>query len=104
MGLGQLEFDIHVILVSGKSHYTKDAAVNKEKSSVECTSNDDSVSTPRKNPSTSTNTILPVIFVEKTKATCIICSKDSKGLRPLKFCHARLLIIANMSMVVNERI
>lgn len=48
MGLGQLEFDIHVILASGKSHYTKDAAVNKEKSSVECTPNDDSVSTPRK--------------------------------------------------------
>lgn len=101
MGLDQLEFDIRVILASGKSHYTKDAAVNKDKSSVECTLNDDSVSTPRKNPSTSTNIIL---FVEKTKATCIICSKDSKGLRPLKFCHARLLIIANKSMVVNERI
>lgn len=86
----------------GTSPYTKDAAVNTEKSSVECTVNDDSVRTPRKNPSTSTNITLLVISVGKTKANCIICLKKSNGLRPLKARHAGLSIVGNTSLVVNE--
>lgn len=69
-------------------------AVNTEKSSVECAVNDKSVQWPRKNHSTSTNITLPVSSVGKSKVTCIICCKDSKGLRPLKLRHARLSIVA----------
>lgn len=46
------------IPASGTTAYTKDAAVNAEKSSVECSMNNDSVRTPRKNPYTSTNITL----------------------------------------------
>lgn len=52
IGVGKLVFEIRpfVIPASGKSFYTRDAVVNKEKSSIECTMNDDSVRTPHKNP------------------------------------------------------
>lgn len=50
---------------SASPPYTKDSAVYTEKISIECTMNDDSVRTPRKNPSTSTNFSLPIISVEK---------------------------------------
>lgn len=60
MGVGQLEF---CVPVSGTFPYTRDAAVNMEKSLVECKVNDDSVRTARKNPFTSTNITHPVISV-----------------------------------------
>lgn len=52
IGMGKLVFEIRpfVIPASGKPLYTKDAVVNTEKSSIECTMNDDSVRTPHKNP------------------------------------------------------
>lgn len=62
-----------VNLVSSTLPYTKDAAGYTEKISVECTMNDDSVQRLVK---TSTNIILTVISVDKTKTKCIICSKE----------------------------
>lgn len=51
MGVGQLEFEIRPCHPGiRQSLYTKDAVVNTEKSSIECTMNDDSVRTPHKNP------------------------------------------------------
>lgn len=82
----------------------KDAVVNTEMSSVKCAVNDESVRTPRKSPSTSTNLIHLAISVGKRKVTCIICRKESKGLRPLKSRYARLSIGANRSLVANKRI
>lgn len=58
----------------------KDAAVNTEKRSVECAVNDESVRTARKNHSTSTKITLAVISDGKSKVTCIICRRESKGL------------------------
>lgn len=65
------------MLALGLSAYTKDAAFNMEKNSVECTVNDDSVQVPCKNLSAS-KTSLFLLFL-KTKATCIICRKESRG-------------------------
>lgn len=73
-----------------------------EKSSVECTVDDDSVQTSRKNPTASTNITLPVISVGKKKGDVIICHKESKGLLAFKSRHASLLIVADMSLVVNK--
>lgn len=87
----------------GVSPSTKDAIVKTKKSPIECTVNDDSVGTPRKNPSSSTDISLPVIFVGKTKETCIICRKDQKGLRPLKSPQVRLSIVANISLIVKKK-
>lgn len=52
IGVGKLVFEILPLLIpaSGKPLYTNDAVVNKEKSSIECTMNDDTVRTPHKNP------------------------------------------------------
>lgn len=69
-------------LTSGKSLRVQ--LVILKKSSVECIMNDDSVRTPSKNPSTSTKFSIPVISVEETRAACIICRKESKGLRLLR--------------------
>lgn len=45
--------------------------------------NGDSIRTPSINPSASTIITFPVISVGKTKATCIICRKESKDLRSI---------------------
>lgn len=54
-------------------------------SSIECTVNDNSIQTTRKNPSTSKSIALPVISFEKilSKSTCSICHKESKGLHSI---------------------
>lgn len=58
-GVGQLEFSVTAIPVSGRSLYTK-LLIRTEKSSIECTMNDYNVQTPRKDPSTSTNITFPI--------------------------------------------
>lgn len=52
-----------------------------EQTSVECAVNDESVQVLRENSSPSKNIAFSVISVGKTKATYIICRKESKGNR-----------------------
>lgn len=42
------------------------------------------------------------IWWKKTKATCIICRKESKGLGPFKSRYTRHSIAANMSLLVKK--
>lgn len=80
----------------------KDATVNTEKRSVECAVNDESVRRLVKIILHLQTSPLLLFLMEKVR--CIICRKESKGLRPLKSRHARLSIVANMSLIVNKRI
>lgn len=74
-----------------------------EKSSAECTVNDDNPRTFRKILLyLQTSLFLLYLMEKKTKATCIICRIESKGLGPFKSRYTRHSIAANMSLLVKK--
>lgn len=78
-------FRSFAIPASGTSPYTKVASFTTDKSSVNCTVNDESVRTPRKNPS-STNITLLFMLAKLSQRPFLS--------QPLKSRHVRLMIVA----------